>query len=60
MRTFKALIVKRGEDNVLTFDYRPIKDDLRVFDDIIACQTIQVILLRYQGVDGTLTIICDE
>ena len=60
MRTFKALIVKRGEDNILTFDYRPIKDDLREFYDIIKCKTIQVVKRRYKGVDGSLTIICDD
>ena len=60
MRTFKALIVKRGEDNILTFDFRPIKDDLREFYEIIDCKTIQVVKRRYKGVDGTLTIICDD
>ena len=60
MRTFKALIVKRGEDNILTFDYRPIKDDLREFYDIIECKTIQVIKRRYKGVENFLTIICDD
>jgi len=60
MRTFKALIVKRGEDNILTFDYRPIKDDLREFYEIIECKTIQVVKRRYKGVDGSLTIICDD